>query len=90
MKNIFFKLMNNAAFGKTMKNVRKHRDIKLFITKPNFHTTVFHRKFISNKNEKNRNIYVDIESFIVYIKKKIFIKIWQKMLKLHFILQIIN
>ena len=44
----FFKLINNAAFGKTMGNVKKHRDIKLvttdkkrnqLVSEPNYHTT---------------------------------------------------
>ena len=44
----FFKLMNKSVFGKTMENVRKHRDIKLvtadekinkLVSEANYHTT---------------------------------------------------
>ena len=47
-ENDFFKLINNAVFGKTMENVRKDRDIKLvttdkrrnqLVSEPDYHTT---------------------------------------------------
>ena len=50
----YFQLKNNSAYGKTMENIRKHRDIYLvtndkkrsiLASEPNYHTT----KHISKK-----------------------------------------
>ena len=46
----FFKLMNNSVFGKTMGNVRNHKDIRIVTTdkrrsilasEPNYHPTKY-------------------------------------------------
>ena len=69
----FFKLMNNSVFGKTMENVRNHRDIKLVCTerqrkwyasKPNYKSTNrFSEKLIAIELKKvqvkmNKPIYL--------------------------------
>ena len=69
----FFKLMNNAVFGKTMENVRKHRDIKLvktyhkrnkLVSEPNYHTM----KLIS----ENLSI-IELKKVKVKMKKPIYL-----------------
>ena len=71
----FFKLMNNAVFGKTMENVRKHRDIKLvttnkrrnqLVSEPNYHTLKhFSENLIAAEMKKtelkiNKPVYLDM------------------------------
>ena len=55
--------MNNAIFGKTMKNVRKRRDVKLVTTErrmnyllsePNYHATKFFTEKLLAKEMKKK------------------------------------
>ena len=60
----FFKLMNNSVFGKTMENVRNHRDIKLvtanerrkkLVSEPNYYTTkYFSENLLAIEKKKKR------------------------------------
>ena len=67
----FFKSMNNAVFGKTLENVRKHRDIKLvatekrrnqLVSEPNYHTTKWFSENLlaKNKSKMNKPVYLGL------------------------------
>ena len=68
LENSFFTLMNNELFGKTMENVRKHRDINLatirerkiyLVSEPNYHTRIFFffENLLAIEMKRNTNIY---------------------------------
>ena len=67
LKRIFLKLINNAVFGKTVENVRKHRYIGLatteirrnyLVSEPYYHTTMFFtERLLESRNENNRDTY---------------------------------
>ena len=81
--------MNNVAFGKTMENVKKHRDIKLvttnkrrnqLVSEPNYHTT---KKFSENllaiemkKIKLNMNKPVNFGLSILEISKTLTYEFW--------------
>ena len=90
----FFKLMNNAVFGKTMENIRKHRDIKLVTTdkkrskpvsEPNYHTINYISEDLSitemnkTKVKMNKPIYLGLS--ILEIRKILMYEFWYDYMK---------
>ena len=90
----FFKLMNNSIFGKTMKNVRKHRDINLvtteekrskLVSEPNYNTTKHFSKNLlaiemkRTKVKMNRPIYLGMS--ILDISKTLIYELWYDYIK---------
>ena len=90
----FFKLMNNAVFGKTMENVRKHRNIKLvktdkkknkLVSEPNYHIMKLiddNLAIIEMKKVKvkmNKSIYLGLS--ILELSKIIMYEFWYDYVK---------
>ena len=89
-----FKLMNNSVFGKTMENVRKHRDIKLvttnkkrnkIVSEPNFHAMNLISEDLSviemkkTKIKMNKPIYLALS--ILEISKILMYEFWYDYMK---------
>ena len=92
-----FKLMNNAVFGKTMGNIRKHRDIKLvttdkkrnkLVSEPNYHTMNYISEDLSiiemnkTKVKMNKPIYLGLS--ILDISKVLMYEFWCDYMKLKY------
>ena len=90
----FFKLMNNSVFGKTMENVRNHRDIKLvttdkrwnqLVSDPNYHTSkhfsenLFAIEMEKTKVKMNKPVYLGMS--ILDISKTIIYEFWYDYIK---------
>ena len=86
--------MNNALFGKTLENVRKHRDIKLvttdkrrnrLVSEPNYHTTKwFSEKLLAIEMKKtkvkmNKPVYLGLS--ILEISKILMYEFWYDYMK---------
>ena len=89
-----FKLMNDSVFGKTMENIRKHRDIKLvttdkkrnkLVSEANYHTMNYISKNLSiiemskTKVKVNKPIYLGLS--ILDISKILMYEFWYDYMK---------
>ena len=71
----FLKLMNNSVFGKTMENIRKHRDIKLvatekkrskLVSEPNYHAINLISENLSIIEMKKTKVKTNKPIYLVY------------------------
>ena len=89
-----FKLMDNSVFGKTMENIRKHRDIKLvktdkkrskLVSEPNYHTVNLISEDLAiiemklTKIKMNKPIYLGLS--ILEISKTLMYEFWYDYMK---------
>ena len=69
----FFKLMNNSVFGKTMKNVRNHRDIKLVTTDKRRSILASEPNYHSNKRISKDLMIMEMKKVEVKMNKPIYL-----------------
>ena len=69
----FFKLMNNSVFGKTMENVRNHRDIKLVTSDKRRKQLVSEPNYHSHKNFSEHLMTIEMKKIIVKMAKPLYL-----------------
>ena len=69
----FFKLMNNSVFGKTMENVRNHRDIKLVISEKRRKRLVSEPNYLSCKKFSDHLMAIEMKKTRVKMNKPLYL-----------------
>ena len=69
----FFKLMNNSVFGKTMENVRNHRDIKLVTSDKRRKRLVSEPNDHSHKNFSDHLMAIEMKKTKVTVAKPLYL-----------------
>ena len=71
----FFKLMNNAVSGKTMENVRKHRNIKIVTTDKIINYLVSERNYHTTKFFTEHLLAIEIRKIQILRNKLVFLNL---------------
>ena len=69
----FFKLMNNSVFGKTMENVRNHRDTQLVTSDKTRKRLVSEPNYHSHKNFSDHFMAIEMKKTTVKITKPLYL-----------------